>query len=478
MLVGREHEVQELNRLYGSGEAELVAIYGRRRVGKTYLVNETFSGRITFSHAGLSPADGSVGASLRLQLDHFAQSLELQGAKEAKRPKSWLEAFFLLEKHLQNIDNGSRQVVFLDELPWLDTPRSGFLTAFEAFWNGWGCSRKNLMVIVCGSATSWVLDRLVNNHGGLYNRLTYEIRLVPFTLSQCEKLLESRHVHMSRYDIAQAYMTCGGIPYYLNYLEGSRSLAQNVDALFFSRGAKLANEFDRLFDSVFTNPDTEKAIVRFLNTRRRGFRRAEIADALGTKDGGRLSRNLKALIASDFVERYVPFGYGAREEHYRLIDPFCLYYLHFIDGERARSEHYWQEHLDSQRVVAWRGLAFENLCFNHVEQIKRALGVSGVRSTYSAWEVRGSEHGGAQIDLLLQRADNVVNACECKFYGGEFAVDKGYYQTLLGRHEQLAEALSRKTSVQPTLITTFGLRQNQYGWAFTNVITLDDLFVE
>ena len=331
MLVGREHEAQELNRLYESGEAEFVAIYGRRRVGKTYLVNETFSGRITFSHAGLSPADGSVDATLRLQLDHFAQSLELQGAKGIKRPKSWLEAFFLLEKHLQDIDDGSRQVVFLDELPWLDTPRSGFLTAFEAFWNGWGCSRKNLMVIVCGSATSWVLDRLVNNHGGLYNRLTYEIRLAPFTLGQCEKLLESRHVNMSRYDIAQAYMTCGGIPYYLNYFEGSRSLAQNIDALFFSRGAKLANEFDRLFDSVFTNPETEKAIVRFLNTRRRGFRRAEIADALGTKDGGRLSRNLKALIASDFVERYVPFGYGAREEHYRLIDPFCLYYLHFID---------------------------------------------------------------------------------------------------------------------------------------------------
>ncbi|MDO4401268.1 MAG: ATP-binding protein [Coriobacteriia bacterium] len=477
MLVGREHEVRELNRLFESGEAELVAIYGRRRVGKTYLVDETFSGHITFRHAGLSPADGMTGTSLRVQLEHFAQSLELQGAEVPRRPESWLEAFFLLEKHLQKIDNGKRQVVFLDELPWLDTPRSGFLGAFEAFWNGWGCHRRNLMVIVCGSATSWVLDRLVNNHGGLYNRLTYEIKLAPFNLRECEQLLDSRHVNLSRYDIAQAYMVFGGIPYYLGYLEGSSSLAQNIDTIVFARGAKLRNEFDRLFDSVFTNPEAEKAIVRFLYTRRRGYKRAEIADGLGISDGGRFSRNLKALIASDFVERYVPFGYGAREEHYRLIDPFCLFYLHFVDGARGLSDRYWQERIDAQPVVTWRGLAFENLCFNHVEQIKAALGVSGVRTTCSAWQVRDGERGGAQIDLLLQRGDNVVNACECKFYSGEFAVDKSYYQVLLGRQQQLAEKLPRKMSVQPTLITTFGLGQNQYRWAFANIITLDDLFV-
>ncbi|MBQ9042724.1 MAG: hypothetical protein IJ111_07910 [Eggerthellaceae bacterium] len=475
-MIGRERETHELERLYDSGRAELVAVYGRRRVGKTYLVDETFSSRITFRHAGLSPADEQSGGLLRAQLEHFRNSLELQGMGECETPKSWLDAFFLLEKLLQSLDDGSRQVVFLDELPWLDTPKSGFLRAFEGFWNTWGCHRKNLMVIVCGSANSWVQDRLLNNRGGLYGRVTYEIKLSPFTLRECEEFYEDRHVAMSRYDVAQSYMVFGGIPYYMGYLEPGKSLAQNIDAAFFVKGAKLRGEFDRLFDSVFVNPDAVKSIVRLLYTRNAGFTRREIVEKLGLSDGGRLSRNLNALIASDFVVKYAPFGLGKREAHYKLVDPFCLFYLHFLDGGTRANARFWQQNATSQPVATWRGYAFENVCFNHVSQIKAALGISGVITESSAWSKRTDDSDGAQIDLLISRNDNVVNMCEAKFYSGEFAVSKDYYRTLLRRQDLLAGEVSPKMSVHSTLVTTFGLVQNKYSGVFSNVITLDDLF--
>lgn len=475
-MIGRKREAAELNRLYERDRAELVAIYGRRRVGKTYLVDEVFDGRITFRHAGLSPADVEPRGQLRAQLDHFYNSLVLHGMERCEKPKSWLDAFFLLESFLQSVDDGSRQVVFLDELPWLDTPRSGFVRAFEGFWNTWGCHRKNLMVVVCGSANSWVLDKLINDHGGLYNRVTYEIKLSPFTLRECEELLESNHVRFSRYDIAQSYMIFGGIPYYLGYFDGGKSLAQNVDDLFFAKGARLRDEFDRLFSSVFVNPDAAKSIVRLLYTRSAGFTRREILERLDMSDGGRLSRNLNALIASDFVVKYVPFGYGKRQEHYKLVDPFCLFYLHFVDGGKKANARFWQQSATSQPVVSWRGYAFENVCFSHIDQIKGALGISGVNTSSSAWSKRGDDEPGAQIDLLIVRDDNIVNMCEIKYYGGDFAVDKAYYKTLLRRQEMLASELSPKVAVRSTLVTTFGLVRNEYSGVFANVVTLDELF--
>lgn len=475
-MVGRQHEVQELNMLYESNQAELVAIYGRRRVGKTYLVDETFLNRITFRHAGLSPAGQEAKGFLRTQLNHFYNSLVVQGMEPCRKPSSWQDAFLLLEKHLQKIDTGSRQVVFLDEMPWLDTPRSGFISAFEGFWNTWGCHRKNLMVIVCGSANSWILDSLINNHGGLYNRVTYEIKLSPFTLRECEEYYISNQIRFSRYDVTQSYMIFGGIPYYMGYMDGRMSLAQNVDRLFFAKNAKLQNEFERLFDSIFVNPDAAKAIVRLLYARGAGYTRKEMIEKLGITDGGRFSRNLNALIASDFVIKYVPFGLGKREEHYKLIDPFCLFYLHFINGQRKHNERFWQQNATSQQLAVWRGFAFENVCFQHIEPIKKALGISGVISSACAWTKRSEEEGGTQIDLLIDRNDNVLNMCELKFYSGDFAVNKDYYKILLHRQELLTKEVSPKTAIHSTLITTFGLVKNEYSGAFVNVITLDDLF--
>ena len=479
-MVGRKQELEELNKLYNSGKAELVAIYGRRRIGKTYLVDTAFENRITFRHAGLSPVEAKDKKKglLKEQLEHFYFSLQLQGMAKSHCPKSWLEAFFMLEKLLQSKDNGDRQVVFLDELPWMDTPQSGFITAFEGFWNTWACHRANIMVIVCGSANSWILDKLINNHGGLYNRVTYEINLSPFTLGECKEYLESMGVMLSDYDITQSYMILGGVPFYLGYFERGLSLAQTVDKLFFKNNAKLKNEYENLFESTFSKSEAMKTIVEFLDKRNDGYTRRELVDGLGITDSGHLSKNLKALIASDFVQEYVPFGLGKREVHYRLVDPFCKFCLRFINGKEYLDEEFWQQNKTSPAINSWRGFAFENVCFNHIGKIKEALGISGVITSQSAWSKRDNEEDddNTLIDMIISRNDNVVNMCEMKFYSEEFTIEKSYHATLMKRNRLLSSMIPKKAVIHGTLITTYGLTYNEYSGDFVKVITLKDLF--
>ena len=478
-MIGRKKEIEQLEQLYQRDRAELIAVYGRRRVGKTFLVDEVFKDRITFRHAGLSPIEIAEHSNVRpnrQQLQAFYLSLLYHGMEKSHCPKDWLEAFYMLEVFLRDRDDGTRQVVFLDELPWMDTKKSGFITGFEAFWNGWACHRHNIMVIVCGSATSWIQDKLINNHGGLYNRVTYQIKLEPFCLKECEDFLKEQGIGLSRYDVAQSYMMVGGIPYYLNYFERGKSLPQTADDLFFNRNAKLANEYDRLFSSMFSKLDVMKKIVEFLSKRSSGYSRKEIIEHTGEKDGGAMTENLNALIASDFIIRYTPFSMSKREEYYKLTDPFCLFYLRFVKGKDSLYETFWQQNTTSQAIVSWRGYAFENLCFNHIPQIKNALGIQGVSSSESAWIKRDGEGEGTQIDLIIERKDNVVNMCEIKFYGDEFIVDKNYDQVLRKRISALTELISKKCSIQNTLISTFGVKKSEYGWAFEKVITLEDLF--
>lgn len=478
-IVGREKELAEFNELYNCETAQLVAVYGRRRVGKTFLIDEALKGKITFRHAGLSPINEKGEKNmLKDQLKHFYNSLLLHGMKKSRQPESWLDAFFMLEKHLEFLDSGKRQVIFLDELPWMDTPRSGFLTAFEGFWNTWGCHRDNLMVVVCGSANSWILDNLINSHGGLYNRTTYEIKLSPFTLNECEKFYNEKNVRMSRYDIVQANMILGGIPYYMGYFTSKLSLAQNIDNLFFSESPKLREEFDRLFASVFSNPDEVKKIVRILSERSEGYTRLEILKKAQYAEGGALTKILNALIASDFVYKYVPHGKSAKEAHYKLIDPFCIFHIKFLSRQTVPHPNFWTDNLTSQNIVSWRGVAFEGVCFRHISQIKQALGISGVASSQSSWIVKGTEESdGCQIDMLINRKDNVVNMCEMKFYNEEFSVDKAYHMTLAHRNNLLAGTLPRRSTIHSTLITTYGLKYNEYSGDFQQVITIDDLFI-
>lgn len=321
-----------------------------------------------------------------------------------------------------------------------------------------------------------MMNELINNHGGLYGRVTHEIKLSPFSLLECEAFYKSRNIPFSRYDIVQSYMIFGGIPYYMGYMDEELSLAQNVDKVFFDRNANLKAEYDRLFESVFKNPDVIKAIVELLYTRNMGYTRKEIAGKLKISDGGHLTKDLNALIASDFVIKYIPFGLPKKEDYYKLTDPFCLFYLHFVKKQTEENKHYWQQNSAQPGVAVWRGLAFENVCFNHIEQIKNALGISGVITSESAWTKKADDEEGMQIDLLISRKDNAVNMCEIKFYSDDFSVSKEYYRTIQRRIELLQTKLSPKMSVYSTLITTYGLKRNEYSGAFIKTINFDDLF--
>lgn len=474
-MIGRKKEIALLKRLYESNKAQFVAVYGRRRVGKTYLINDVFGEKITFRHTGLSPIESGDESPLKKQLKHFYNSLLLHGMPRSKCPENWLDAFLMLELFLQSKDDGSRQLIFIDELPWLDTPKSGFITAFEGFWNTWACSRKNLMLVVCGSATAWMSDKLINNHGGLYNRITSEIKLSPFTLGECEEYFKSENIKLSRYDIVQSYMITGGIPYYLSYYQRGLSLAQNVDNIFFSTNAPLKDEFKRLFNSIFVNPDMMISLVKAIGAKHYGCTISEISEASGISRGGTLTKALSALIASDFIIKYIPYGIK-KEEHYKLVDPFCNFYLRFIENQKEISKDFWLSNVESQNIVSWRGIAFENVCFNHISQIKKALGISGVSTSESAWSKQKGDEIGTQIDMLIVRKDNIVNMCEIKFYSSEVAVDKNYDKVLRNRVLLLSSKLSRKMSISSVLITTFGLKYNEYSGDFDNVILIDDLF--
>ena len=477
-IIGRTKENTKLQTIYNSGKPELVVVKGRRRIGKTYLINNTFENKFTFKHTGISPVDMNENKDSKIaqQLDGFYLSLRRYGYK-GKKPANWLEAFFLLERLLESKDDGKRQVVFIDELPWLDTPRSNFISSFEQFWNNWGSTRGNLMLIVCGSSNSWINDNLINNYGGLYNRITQIIDLNPFNLKETKKFFEYKQIVMSEYDIVQSYMIFGGIPFYLDQLDKSLSLAQNVNELFFSYNSVLKNEFDHLFKSAFKSHEEIKKIVISLAKKRKGLTKKEITEQTSISDGGSLSSLLQALIASNIIIKYVPFGKNKNENYYKLIDPFCLFYLYFVNKNDSLDKTFWQDNQNLPKLSPWRGQAFEDACFAHQEQIKRALGIQGVHTEIYPWRcVSGKNTPGAQIDMLIDRADRVVNVCEMKFVQGEFSIDKDYDEKLRNKIVAVTEQTRRRKNPQMTLVTTYGLKNGIYSGRFQKVITLNDLF--
>lgn len=476
-IIGRKQEQKELERLYRSDRPEFVAVYGRRRVGKTFLIKQALKDRITFQHTGVSPVDQKETKNrMRTQLESFYYSLLNHGMEGFAMPKSWMEAFYQLEQLLVKLDDGSRQVVFFDELPWMDTPRSGFLSAFENFWNNWCSGRDNMMLIVCGSATSWILGNLSRSKGGLYGRLTNEMKLLPFTLKECEDYFANEGIELSRYDIVQSHMVYGGIPYYLSYFQKGISFEGNTDRILFGHNPRLKDEFNRLFNAIFGNPEDCKKIVRLLATRHYGFTREEIAKATGLPLGGGLSDTLAALAESDFIFRYVPYGQAGNVEHYKLIDNFCLFWLKYVEPNAAEVS-FMRDNITSDVMRAWRGVAFEEVCWQHITQIKRALEIGGVRSSLSAWSLKGDDDKeGAQIDLLITRADNVVNLCEMKFVSSDYTITKEEETKLRNRIEVLKKTLSAKQTVHLTMITTYGVAYGKHSNMVQKQVVMDDLF--
>ncbi|MBQ3657905.1 MAG: AAA family ATPase [Bacteroidales bacterium] len=475
-IVGRELEQSKLQDLYNSKQAEFLVVYGRRRTGKTFLLREYFEKDFTFFHTALSPFEMADNAELlaKQQLRKFADTLRAYGSLIPGVPEDWFEAFDRLKELILRKSKRKRLVVFIDELPWLDTPRSNFITAFEHFWNGFGAGQHNLFLIVCGSATSWISNKLLNNTGGLYGRSTCEMQIVPFTLKECEKFYQKKGIVLDRYDQLQAYMITGGIPYYMSYFQKGLSLAQNIDQLFFFSDGKLVNEFERLYGSLFVDSEKYMAVVKALSTRREGLTRKEIAEKLSLNSGGGLTEILRGLQASNFIISYTYFGASSRDTRYKLVDLFSLFYLYFNDLPKTHNRSFWADNLNSPQLNAWRGYAFEEVCYVHQDQIKHALGISGVQTEIMPW--RKTSTPGVQIDMLINRDDRVINVCEIKFSNGMYTITKDYDLKLRQKVEVFMTETKIKKNPHLTLITTYGLTPNEYSGHVQKCITMDSLF--
>ena len=470
MIIGRKEEQQILHSAVQSENSEFIAVYGRRRVGKTYLIRETFGYKFTFQHTGL--AKGNT----KEQLFSFAISLRDAGYDDCPIPQSWLEAFSLLSTYLKN-STDEKKIVFLDELPWMDTPRSNFISAFEHFWNGWASARKDIVLIICGSATSWIINKVINDHGGLHNRVTKQIALQPFTLKECEMFAQSKGLEMSRYQLAECYMVFGGIPYYWSLLEKGLSLAQNIDKIIFAKNGKLSNEFDQLYASLFKSPEQYIDIVTALGKKKAGMTREEIIVAIDKYSNGALSKVLDELEYCGFIRKYNGFDKKSKQAIYQLIDNYTLFYFKFIQQNENNDEHFWSASIDSAMHRAWSGLAFERLCMAHTQQIKAALGIAGVLSNVYSWRKEADEMSdGAQIDLLIDRKDQVINLCEMKYSLSEYAIDAEYEHKLRNKKSVFIDATNTKKAVHLTMVTTFGIKVNAHSGIVQNEITLEDLF--
>lgn len=470
-MIGRIAETEELNRLFESCESEFVAVYGRRRVGKTYLVRETFDGRFSFMHTGLPDA------TMQQQLSHFFKSLKESGCRERRCPTDWFKAFDMLRATVAG-QAEARKVVFIDELPWLDTMRSDFLMALEAFWNEWAAARKDMLFIVCGSASSWMVKKLFRNRGGLHNRVTARMLLQPFTLAECEAYTRERGIEMTRRDIAECYMAIGGIPYYWRHLAKGNSLAQNFNRMFFTESAPLKNEFTELYSSLFKNAPVYMRIVNVLAKKKIGMTRSEISGAAGMAESGQLTDALDTLAESGFIRKYRAFGKARRNSIYQLIDNFTLFHFRFLGESMSTDARFWTDTISSPRQSAWRGLAFERLCLQHLEQIRKALGISGVHTEAYEWRHVGDDiyPTGVQIDLLLDRADNVINVCEMKFSQAAFAIDKETAETLAAKIETFKAVSKTRKAVHLTMVTSAGIVRNAYANQVQSEVVLDDLF--
>jgi uncharacterized protein len=475
-LIGRETEIGILQEALTTSQAELIALYGRRRVGKTYLIRTVYEKEL------LIELTGAIDATHGEQLENFylniSQTFGLPMGLTP--PQNWTQTFHVLRQVLEPVlaQATSKRVVFFDELPWFDTHKSGFLSAFDYFWNNWASKQKKLVVVICGSAASWMIQNIVNSRGGLHNRITQRIRLLPFNLNETEQFLKSLYVTLDRYQILQLFMTTGGIPHYLKEVKRGESVIQAIDRLCFTKDGVLASEFQNLYTALFGSSEKHEAIVKALADKPSGLTRNEIMEICQLSSGGGLTKMLDELLESGFVSENIPFNKTSKDVLFKLSDEFSLFYLKFMHESKAFGAGTWQTKSVNSSWKSWSGLAFENICLKHIPQIKKAMGIASVYTEQSAWRYAAKKgETGAQIDLLLDRQDNCINICEMKYSLTEFSIDKKYGEELNAKRRIFLEKTATRKSVFITMLTTFGVKENEhYLNTVQNQLTMDVLF--
>lgn len=469
-ITGRNKELSTLRSILLSDKPEFVGIYGRRRVGKTFLIRSAFKDKFAFQ------VTGHANATLILQLANFHNELiKVNPSGNYLPATNWLSAFRQLTEYLEAIKD-KRKVVFIDELPWFDTRNSGFIHALEHFWNSWASARSDIILVVCGSATSWMINKLINNKGGLHNRITKRLKIVPFTLNECEDYLQSRNIILDRYQIIQLYMALGGIPFYWDAVEPGLSAMQNIENICFSSNGLLRTEFLNLYRSLFSNYERHISIVYALAKKSKGLSRDEIIKYSRLPNAGSTTRLLDELEESGFIQKYIPFGKKSRNSLYQLVDFYTLFYLKFIKDIQPMDKNNWINAIDTPKYRAWSGYAFEQICLYHLPQIKQALGISGVQTTTSSWR-SSSVTPVAQIDLIIDRRDQVINLCEIKFSINQYIINKEYAAKLRNKTGAFKFETQTRKSVFMTMITTFGILPNIHSIGLVqSELQMDDLF--
>jgi predicted AAA+ superfamily ATPase len=472
-MVGRKEESIIMKNLLESGQSEFLAMYGRRRVGKTYLIRQVYKPNIIFECSGIHQQN------MGQQLENFwHQLMAANTAKKPPLPKTWLQAFSLLKTHIQQQKTARKKVIFFDEIAWFETPRSGFLAALDNFWNQFCTQRTDVVLVICGSAASWIIEKIINNKGGLHNRVTQHIQLMPFTLHETKAFLETKKVRLTHQDITTLYMAIGGIPYYLNYVRRGQSVALILDGLFFKPQAPLKNEFANLYASLFKNSQLHIAIVAALVKKNKGLTRNEISTATGIHSGGGLTLLLQELVACNFVKIIYPIHKAKEDALYRLVDAYSIFYFRFLAP--AKGNHSWKQQLNTQAYKIWTGYAFENLCFQHLPSIKKVLGINGIITNEYSWIQKGNQaEKGAQIDLVIDRGDNCINLLELKYHHSIFKITKTYATQLQEKRMAFTKNIRTKKNVFTVLLTANGTEKNEYYLSVMDAeLKLDDLFVE
>jgi AAA+ ATPase superfamily predicted ATPase len=469
-IIGRQAEIQQLTNYLDSDKAEFLVIYGRRRIGKTFLIKQFFNEKFTFYFSG------AENASKQEQLFNFATALNEYSNKQYPLADNWQKAFVQLKDYLQNVKTKGKKVIFIDEMPWLDNAKSGFLSAFEYFWNTYASSKKDIFLVVCGSSTSWIVNKIFKNRGGLHNRVTRQIALQPFTLNETEQFLKAKKIKLSRLQMAECYMIMGGIPYYLEQLEKQYSLEQNIDNLFFKKTGILRDEFSKIYHSLFKSPEKHIQVIEILAQKRKGLLREEIVKLSKIPDGGGLTTVLEELEQCGFIAINNNFSTPKSNKLFQLTDFYSLFYSCFIKDRKITDSKFWSNTINTPIHNTWAGFSFELLCLTHIEQIRKKLGISGVITYTFSWKNKKEESENVQIDFIIDRADNVINICEMKFSRKEFLITKEYDRKLQNKIGTFAEETNTKKSVHLTMITTYGVKHNEYWNNIQSEVILDDLF--
>lgn len=478
-IIGRKPEIDKLERLYKSNKSEFVAIYGRRRVGKSYLVNEVFGKKVVFKTVGtyIKDEEKDYETYRQIQLEHFYDSLTLAGLdSKEKKPDCWREAFLLLRKLLQRKRN-RRKVVFIDELPWLAGPQSSEMIAeLGYFWNSWADSERNIVLVVCGSATSWMLNNVIRDYGGLHGRLTDQIKLAPFTLSECEKYYRKHGFHLSRYEMCISYMALGGIPYYLDKLRNDLTITDNIDNIFFADD-RIHQEFKDVYTGLYSSKERYVDLVKTIGSQFYGMTQSEICEALNISSGGTLSKQLDNLKESGVIREYPRYGKERMETVFQLKDFFSLFYLRFIHKKQTKVGN-WNSLNGTGLFYAWTGDTFELLCIEHLKQMQDALRIHSVDRNY-CWRGTSPEGKGAQIDLIMEsKAARTDYLCEMKFANTKYSITQSDEQNINTKLSafSVSNMHTMTHSIQVVLVTTMGITNGEHSSIANHSLSLDDLF--